>query len=277
MARLLAPIFALLALVLAAPLAAQEFPPRPDGPVYDGAGIIEDAEQAQLEQRLRAYNMETGRAVIVATVTSLDGLPVDMYAQQLAESWDVSGAETEEGVVMVVAPEERDAWITTARGVQTTLTDAMAGRIFRNTMVPRFREGDYTGGILAGVEGIIETLDMDPAQARAIEEAEAAAVREGMGDESGASFGSIVFWMVLIVAFAAVFGRGGRGRRHRRYGMGSTVGNILLWTAISSMSGGRGGGGFGGGSGGFGGGGGGFGGFGGGGGGFNGGGAGGSW
>ena len=278
MFRLLASLFALLAFALAGPLAAQDLPLRPDGPIYDGANIIDDAAQAQLEQRLTAYTRETGRAVVVATVESLDGLPVDMYAQQLAESWDVSGEETEEGVVMVVAPEERDAWITTARGVQTTLTDAMAGRIFRNQMVPHFRQGDYAGGIAAGMEGIIETLDMDPAQAAAIEEAEAAAAREGRGGE-GASLGSIVFWIVMILGFIAVFGRGGRGRRRRRYGAGSAVGNILLWTAVSSMAGGRGGG-FGGGGfggGGFGGGGGGFGGFGGGGGGFNGGGAGGSW
>ena len=271
--RLLAPVFALLALLLGAQAVAQDLPPRPAGPIYDGANIIDPAAEQALEQRLTAYNRATGRAIVVATVNSLGGVPVDMYAQQLAEEWDVSGAETEEGVVMVVAPNERDAWITTARGVQNTLTDAMAGRIFRDRMVPRFRENDYAGGIAAGVEGIIETLDMDPATAEAIAEAEAAAARGG-GGERAASIGSIIFWIAMIGGFMLIFGRGRRGRRRRRYGLGSAAGDILLWTAISSMSRGSGGwGGGGGGSGGFGG----FGGFGGGGGGFNGGGAGGSW
>lgn len=274
MTRFIYSLLALLVLALAGPLAAQDLPPRPEGPIYDGANIIDPAEEQALDQRLRQYNTETGRAIIVATVESLDGLPVDMYAQQLAESWNVSGAETEEGVVMVVAPNERDAWITTARGVQTTLTDAMAGRIFRNAMVPQFRDGNYTAGIAAGVEGIIETLDMDPATAEAIAEAEAAAAREG-GETVAANVGGVMFWVAMIVGFMLIFGRGHKGRRRRRYGVGDAVGNIILWSAISSMAGGRstGGGGFGGGS--FGGGG--FGGFGGGGGGFNGGGAGGSW
>lgn len=252
---------------------AQDFPPRPEVPVYDGANIINPAAEQALNQRLTQYNRQTGRAIVIATIASLDGLPVQTYAQQLAETWGVSGEETEEGVVMLVAPSERDAWITTARGVQTTLTDAMAGRIFRNQMVPRFREGDYSGGIAAGVDGIIQTLDMDPAQARAIEEAEAAARRNG-GREGGASFVGVLFWIAMIGGFIFLFGRGGRGRRRRRYGMGSMARDVILWNAIGSMT--RGGsGGFGGSSGGSGFGG--FGGFGGGGGGFNGGGAGGSW
>lgn len=275
MMRLVLWLLAVLALVPAGAALAQDFPPRPEGPVFDGAGILDEPAEQALAERLVRYNRETGRAIVVATVESLDGLPVDMYAQQLAETWGVSGEETEEGVVMVVAPEERDAWITTGRGVQTTLTDAMAGRIFRDQMVPRFREGDYAAGIAAGVEGIVETLDMDPATARAIEEAEAAAARTGRGAGEGAGIGSIIFWIAMIGGFMLLFGRGGRGRRRRRYGAAGAVGEILLWSALSSM--GRGGGGFGGGDGGGIGGGRGFGGFGGGGGGFNGGGAGGSW
>jgi uncharacterized protein len=272
MIRLLAPILALLALWPAGQLAAQDLPPRPAGPVYDGADIIPADQEAALDQRLREYTATTGRAVIVATVPALDGLPVDMYAQQLAETWQIGGAETEEGVLMLVAPTERDAWITTARGVQTTMTDAMAGRIFRDRMVPAFRNGDYPAGIAAGVEGIIETLDMDPATAAAIAEAEAAAARAGgSGGKAAATAGGVIFWIVMILGFMFLFGRGGKGRRHSKYGgAANAVGNIVLWTALNALSQGRGGGGFGDGGGG-------FGGFGGGGGGFNGGGAGGSW
>ncbi len=279
MIRLVLWLLALVAILPASMAGAQELPARPDGPIYDGANILPPAAEQALTQRLMQYNRETGRAIVVATVDSLDGLPVDMFAQQLAETWDISGEDTEEGALMVVAPNERDAWITTARGVQTTLTDAMAGRIFRDQMVPRFRDDDYAGGIAAGVDGIIATLDMDPATAAAIEEAEAAAARAGP-QGGGATIGSIIFWIAMIGGFMLLFGRGGKGRRRRRYGAAGAVGDVLLWSALSSMGrgGGFGGGGFGDGGGGFGGGlGGGFGGFGGGGGGFNGGGAGGSW
>ena len=272
---LIAVLFGYLALFGAAPTAAQDFPARPEGPVLDAAEILPPSEEAALDQQLRAYNRDTGRAIVVATVPGLEGIPIDMYAQQLAEQWDIGGAETEEGVLMVVAPNEREIWITTARGVQGRLTDVSAGRIVRNTIIPRFKDGDMPAGIMAGVEAIAERLNMDPAQAEAIAEAEAAAERDS-GTGEGATIGGVIFWIGMIALFVFIFGRRGR-RRHRRYGVGSAVGDVILWHAIGSALGSAGRGSHG--SGGFGGfsGGGGFGGFGGGGGGFNGGGAGGSW
>ncbi|MBB3033879.1 TPM domain-containing protein [Alteriqipengyuania lutimaris] len=250
--------------LLALPAAAQELPPRPDGPVYDGANMIDDAAEAQLDRQLRAYNEETGRAVIVATVPSIDGETIEGYAVELYETWGIGGEETDEGALLLVAQEERKMRIEVGYGSTPTLTDATAGRIIRNTITPAFKQGDFTGGIVAGVGQMIEALDMDPATARAIEEAEAAARAEG--DEiTGATIGGAVVWLVLIFAFIAIFGRGKKGRRRRRYGAGSAVGDVLLWTAINSALNAGDGDGWGGGGGGFGGGGGGgFGGFGGG-------------
>jgi uncharacterized protein len=278
--RLLALLGALFALLCGPSLAAQDFPARPTGPVLDAANVLPSQQEAALIQRLTEYNRQTGRAIVVATVTDLQGLPIDMYSQQLAETWDIGGAESEEGALMVVAPNDREIWITTARGVQGRLTDVATGRIIRETIIPAFRNGDMPGGILAGADAIIERLNMDPASARAIDEAEAAAARERRGSGGGGTIFGAIFWVAMILGFMFLFGRGGRRRRHRRYGAAGAVGDVLLWSAIGHAmgSGSRssGFGGFGGGSGG-GGFGGGFGGFGGGGGGFNGGGAGGSW
>nr|WP_248285160.1 TPM domain-containing protein [Alteriqipengyuania abyssalis] len=252
--------------LLALPAAAQELPPRPDGPVYDGANMIDAATEAKLDEELRAYNDATGRAVIVATVPSLDGETVEGYAVKLYETWGIGGEKTDEGALLLVAKEERKIRIEVGYGSTPTLTDAMSGRIIRNTIAPAFKQGDFSGGIAAGVAQMIEALDMDPATAKAIEEAEATA-RAQRGDEvTGATIGGAFVWLILIFAFIAIFGRGKKGRRRRRYGAGSAVGDVLLWTAINSAlnSGdhdhwGGGGGGFGGGGGG-----GGFGGFGGG-------------
>jgi uncharacterized protein len=271
---------ALLAAVMGAPVAAQDYPTRPAGPVYDGANVISPGEEELLDRRLRDYNRTSGRAVIVATVSSLDGQEIEPYAQGLAETWDIGGAESENGLLFLVAPEERRMRIHTARGLQERMTDIMSGRIIRDVVTPRFKDGDLSGGIAAGVEAIIVQLDMDPAQAKAIEEVEAARLKE-MAGEAAPAIAGVAFWIVMIVVFAIVFGRrGARGQRFRGggSGVGSAVGNVLLWTAINAaMNSGRGsgGGGWGGGSS-FGGGGG-FGGFGGGGGGFNGGGASGGW
>ncbi|MEC8178482.1 MAG: TPM domain-containing protein, partial [Pseudomonadota bacterium] len=220
--------------LMALPAVAQDLPARPEGPVYDGADILSKQEEASLDQRLRAYNKETGRTIVVATVKSLDGAEVATYARDLAENWDLGGEETEEAALMLVAPNDRKAWITTARGVQVTLTDAMSGRIFREAMVPEFKAGDFAGGINAGVDRIIETLDMDPATAKAIEEAEAAARAQDGDEVTGATIGGAFVWLILIFAFIAIFGRGKKGRRRRRYGAGSAVGDVLLWTAINS-------------------------------------------
>ncbi len=273
---------ALLAALAGAPAAAQQLPPRPAGPVYDGANIIRPGEKALLEARLEDYTRTTGRAIIVATVPSLDGQDIETYAQQLATSWDIGGKETENGLLFLVAPNERRMRIHTARGLQESMTDIMSGRIIRNVVTPKFQAGDLSGGIVDGVEAIIAQLDMDPAQAKAIEEAERAR-QASVARSAAPALAGIVFWIVMIVIFAVVFGRGARGRRYRGGGgVGSAVGNVVLWTALNAaMNSGRGGGGWGGGGSGGGswggGGGGGFGGFGGGGGGFNGGGASGGW
>lgn len=246
-----------------------ELPARPDGPVLDQAGVIPDADEARLDQKLRAYTQATGRSVIVATVASLDGDEVENYAQRLAETWDIGGAETEEGVLFLIAPNDRKLRIHTGRGVQERLTDALSGRIIRDVVVPRFKANDYGGGIAAGVDQIIAQLDRSPADAKAV--AEAAQAARANGGQGEASAGSVIFWLVIIVFFIALFGRG-RARGQRRSGIDP---GVVLWglSEIAHHAGrGHGGGGFGGDSG-FGG----FGGFGGGGSGFDGGGASGDW
>ena len=270
---------ALAVLSASGPAAAQDFPPRPDGPILDQANLLPPPEEAALDTKLRDYNRTTGRAIIVATVNSLDGRDEETYARELAQAWGVGGKETEQGALMLVAPNERRMFISTARGTQGTLTDIAAGRIIRNTMRPAFRQGDYAGGITAGVDQMIERLDMDPAEAAAIDEAEAAAQRTRQS-EGGFPFGGLIWLGFIFFFFILPAMRGGRRRRYRsRSGpWGNAARDIVLWEAGKAIARGfdNDGGGWGGG-GGFGGGGGGFGGFGGGGGGFNGGGAGGGW
>ena len=236
------------------------YPPAPVGPVLDQAGIIPDPDEAALDARLREYNARTGRAVIVATVQSLDGETIEMYAVRLFEQWGIGGKEADQGLLLLIAPAERKMRIEVGYGLHQYVTDALSGRIIRNDIAPRFKQGDMAGGINAGVEALIVQLDRTPAEAKAVAEAAAAAKAQSGGTEK-AGIGSVAIWIMMILFFMLMFGR----RRHGARRSGIDPG-IVLWgvsEVLHHMSDGRGGGGgFGGGFGG--GGGGGFGGFGGG-------------
>ncbi|WP_347304341.1 TPM domain-containing protein [Croceibacterium sp. TMG7-5b_MA50] len=263
-------LLTLLALTAGTMAAAQDYPARPAGPVLDQANILPPQQEATLDARLREYNARTGRAVVVATVTSLGGEPIETYAPDLFQTWGIGGEKRDQGLLLLVAPTERKVRIEVGYGLTPYVTDILSGRIIRDTITPAFRAGNFPGGIEAGVSALLTQLDRTPEDAAAIAEAAAAAERDGRRGRSGASIATIggaVFWGALILGFMLMFGRKGRRggrRRHRRYGAGDAVGDVLLWSAVSSMMNNSGGGGWGGGDGGFGGGGGGFGGFGGG-------------
>lgn len=215
---------AALFLLIAGTAAHAAMPARPTGPVLDQANIIPDAEEAALTQRLSAYNAQTGRAIIVATVASLDDQDVDSYANTLFHTWGIGGKETDQGLLFLIAPNERKVRIEVGYGLEQFLPDVLAGRILSSTVTPRFKAGDYAGGINAGVEQILTQLNRDPVEAKAVAEAAAAAQRDS-GSE-GSTFASAIFWIVLIVVLIAVFGRRRRGFVQRSSGIDP---GIVLW------------------------------------------------
>ena len=261
--RLLA-LVGLLWLAIAAQAQAQDYPPRPEGPVYDGADIISAETEAQLDQRLRDYNRETGRALVVATIPSLEGANLEQYATGLFAEWGIGGEARDQGLLLLVARDDRKMRIEVGYGLHPYFGGIMAGRVIRDDITPRFKDGNFDGGIVAGIDAITAHLAKSPAEAAAIEEAARAAEAQEGGD--GSSLGVVIIPAMLFLFFIFTsFGRV-RGKRYRRSGVAGAVGEVLLWTAVNAaMNGGRDSGGWGGGGfGGGGGGGGGFGGFGGG-------------
>jgi uncharacterized protein len=258
--------FALLLAFLAAPAAAGNFPPRPQGPIYDEANLLPPANEAALDQRLRDFDAKTGDAVIVATVNSLQGDTIEDYAAKLYATWGIGGAERDTGVLLLVAPNEHKVRIEVGYGLTPYITDILSGRIIRDDITPKFKQGDMAGGIEAGVNDILDQLSKSPEDAKAIAEAAAAAEKNRPhGNDGGIPAGGIVWLLFLLFFIALPALRRRKGQRYSGGGFGSAVGNVLLWSALSSMGSGRGGGWGGGSGGGFGGGGsGGFGGFGGG-------------
>jgi uncharacterized protein len=257
-----------LLVLFAAPVAAQDLPPRPQGPIFDQADMLPADQEAALDQRLRDFDARTGNAVIVATVDNLQGDTVEDYAQKLYAGWGIGGAERDTGVLLLVAKQERKMRIEVGYGLTPYITDILSGRIIRDQITPRYKQGDFPCGIPAGVDALLTQLSKSPEDAKAIAEAAAAAEKSRAHSNGGGFPVGMIVWVVFILIFVILPSLSRRrGRHYRGSGMGGTVGNILLWSALNAAShSGRGGGGWGGGGGGGfgGGGGGGFGGFGGG-------------
>ncbi|GAA5060360.1 hypothetical protein GCM10023208_28620 [Erythrobacter westpacificensis] len=257
---------------LAMPAQAQryELPARPDGPVLDSANMLSDATEASLNQRLTQYNQETGRAIVVATVPSLDGAEIEPYATELFAEWGIGGAERDMGLLLLIARDDREMRIEVGYGLHPYFGGIMAGRVIRDVITPQFKAGNFDAGVTQGIDAILQHLANSPEDAIAIEEAAQAAAESRQQSEGGFPIGTLI-WLGFIFFFFVLPMLGGKGRRrrYRRSGVGGVVGDIMLWEAGKAIARGLsdgddwgGGGGFGGGFGG--GGGGGFGGFGGG-------------
>ena len=275
LAALLLVFFAL----VAGPASAQTFPENNGSPVVDQAGILRPEQVLDLKSKSEALYAQTGRAFAVATVKSLEGYSIDDYAYRLGRYWKLGSAKEDDGVLLLVAPNERKVFIATGYGAGGYMTDAMSGIIIREKILPQFKKNppDYGAGISAGADAIIKQMQLPPDQAKA--NAEQARQQESRRGSGGAWFLPILFAMIVGFAILASLARRGSGRRYRAR-RGGINPWIVLWglNELSRASRNRsdwGGGGWGGGSWGGGGGGGGFGGFGGGS--FGGGGAGGSW
>jgi uncharacterized protein len=245
--------------------------------VVDQAHLLSPAQVADITSKSEALEAQSGRQFVVATVNSLEGYSVDDYAYRLGRAWKIGSAKNNDGVVLVVAPNEHKVSIATGYGAGGFMTDAMSGLIIREAILPHFKQSppDYGGGIQAGADAIIKQMSL-PAD-EAAQNVAAAQQAQKQRQHSGGSPLPIIFWAMVIGFVVLSHFRRGVGRRYQQR-QGGISPWVVLWGLNELSRGARGGGGssWGGGSG-WGGGGGGFGGFSGGGGSFGGGGASGSW
>ena len=108
--------------------ARAEHPARPDGPVPDQADVLPAADEAALSQRLTAYYRRSGNAIVVATIKSLDGNSVENYANALYNEWGIGDARTDRGVLLLLAPNDRQARIEVGCGLEGTVTNGVAAQ-----------------------------------------------------------------------------------------------------------------------------------------------------
>jgi len=254
------------ALFLALPASAQgdlTFPAL-TGRIVDEARLLSPETEQALNAKLAALETRTSDQLVVVTLNSLQDREIEDYGYQLGRAWGIGQKENDNGVLLIIAPNERKVRIEVGYGLEPILTDAFSSQVIQNEILPSFRESYFERGITQGVDALIAQMELDPAEAQA----RAAAIEK---ERPKPPIGPIVVvaLIFLFMFIGTISSATRRGKRYRRDG----VTPILIWAAAEALrsrsGGGGGGGGWGGGFGG--------GGFGGGGGGFGGGGASGGW
>lgn len=272
MARILVALW-LAVLVIVSPAHAQTFP-KLTGRVVDQAQLLTPAQVVDITSKSEALEAASGRQFVVATVNSLEGRTIEDYGYRLGREWGIGQKEEDDGVILLVAPNERKVRIETGYGARVFLTDAVSSVIIRESILPRFKQGDMGSGIVAGADKIIEMMQLPPEEAA--RRAEQIGATEVKRERKGVGFIPVIFIVVFFfIIIGSIARRAGGKRYHRR--KGGIDPWVVLWGLNEISRASRGGGGWGGGGSSWGGGGGGFGGFSGGGGSFGGGGASGGW
>lgn len=178
----------------------KDFPDKPNPPrlVNDLANTMSPAQQAQLEAKLDEFSKMTSNQITIVTIKDLGDYDVSDYAIQLGNKWGVGKSGKDNGVMVLASIDNRKINISTGKGLEGALTDAMCGRIIRNEMAPSFKQGDYYTGFSKGADAII-----------------AATKGEYKGDpnddNSGVPVGTIILIVVLFVLLIGWIRRGGGG------------------------------------------------------------------
>jgi len=230
-------------LAFAAAAAGLEVPPRPLGRVSDFAGLLKPQERARIEARLAEIERATSNQFAVAIFPSLEGEDLEDFSIRLAEAWKIGQKGRDNGLILLVFPKERKVRIEVGYGLEGAIPDVLAGRVIRDVLAPRFRKGDYAGGILAAVNALDKA-------SRGEFEALPEAKDKGVPPQVLGIFPFILFVLLFLAAAS-------RSRSAHIGGRGVHRGGFW-WFGPGGGFGGRGGfggGGFGGGGGGFGGGG----------------------
>lgn len=233
--------------------------PALTGRVVDQANLLSPAKEAELTERLEALERDTSDQLVVVTVDGLQDRDIADYGYQLGRAWGIGQSAENNGVLLIVAPNERKVRIEVGYGLEPILTDALSALIIHERILPAFREGGYERGITDGVDAIDAQLRLDPEEAQA-----RAAAAEAPGAEVPVAIILFILFVVFMVFISFVSALSRAGRRFKGKDGGDGLTPILIWAAAealkSSSRGGRGGGwggggGFGGGGGSFGGGG----------------------
>lgn len=232
------------------PLQGEIAVPPLSGAVVDAGQVLSPPTREFLEQELRRLHGAGGSQIAVLSVKSLEGEAIEAFSIRVSDQWKLGAAGKDNGVLLLLAIEDRKVRIEVGQGLEGDLPDAYAGRIIQQKILPLFRGGDYDAGVIAGIAAIVSYTDP---QFNLGSDGQAEGARRVRSSGKGGIFSLLLFFgLFLLLAFLSGGGPRGPGSRMRRstWGAGSVFAGSS-WGGSSGGSWGGGRGGFGGGGGGF--------------------------
>ncbi len=211
------------------------FPPL-TGRVVDEAGILDEATRQAITDKLAAVEAKSGDQIVVVTLKSLQGTTIADYGYQLGRTWAIGQKDKNNGALLIVVPSERKVSIEVGYGLEGALTDAVTQLIIQNAILPRFRAGDFAGGISRGVDDIIQVVSGDA------EDFQRRAAQRPDNAPPAVDFATIVFVVIILFIVFMMMRNQGGGRPMSRRG-GGYAGPIFIPSGGSWSSGSSGGGG----------------------------------
>ena len=146
-------------MLLTASIATGADIPYLTGRVTDNAQILSTQARRSLTESLKAHESRTGNQIAVLTVPTLNGESIEEYAVAVFKEWKLGQKGKDNGILIIVVPNDRRMRIEVGYGLEGTMTDLMAGRIIQNIMTPKFKNGDYNGGITASARAVMKVLE----------------------------------------------------------------------------------------------------------------------
>lgn len=195
------------------------------GRIVDLARVLSVNEADALSAALKAHEDKTGNQVAVLILPSLEGESLEEYAHRVATSWKLGRQGTDNGVLLLVAVKERRLRIEVGYGLEGTLTDLRSAHIIRDEIVPRFRAGDMPGGVRAGIEAILKTIE------GTYEAKETSPARRGQSTETDAL--QLVFIGVVVGFLAGIVLS--QGLRRTRALFGSLLAYLVAQSASMTL------------------------------------------
>jgi uncharacterized protein len=166
------------------PAVTPPIPAHPSQYVVDLAGVMDAGARARLNAMLRDLEAKTTAQVVVLTINSLEGEPIESFSHQTAVKWGIGKKGKDNGVLLTVAVKDRKYRIEVGYGLESVLPDSLVGSIGRKHLVPHFKKGDFAGGINAAATEIINKITGEPGGAVAPKSlGETAASKEGEGED----------------------------------------------------------------------------------------------
>ncbi len=194
--------------------------PKLQDRVTDLAGVLTPDQKASLDSKLQELERTDSTQVAVLIIPSLEGESLEDYSIRVAEAWRLGQKGRDNGALLFISIKDRKIRIEVGYGLEPTLTDARSGQIIRNEIVPRFREGDFYGGIDAGVTGIIQTI-------HGVYQAAPASETRSSRRGSGGLFNLIIILLFPLFWVLSATGKWGGGI------LGVGAGMLLPYTLLS--------------------------------------------